>query len=61
MIQNVPDTIYVARYPHRFFEKSKFLSVFANHGYEILERFNAMDGGNAFARWQGLIFKKTSS
>ena len=61
MIQNVPDTIYAARYPHRFFQKSKFLSIFTNNGYEVLEGFKAIDSGNKFATWEGFIFTKTNS
>jgi putative methyltransferase (TIGR04325 family) len=61
MIQNVSEPIYRARYPHRFFEKSKFLANFKNHGYEVLEGFKAIDNGNEFATWEGFIFAKTKS
>jgi len=61
MIQNVSEPIYRARYPHRFFSKSKFLANFTNHGYEVLEGFKAIDNGNEFATWEGFIFAKTKS
>jgi len=61
MIQNVPETIYAARYPHRLFQKSEFLANFTNHGYEVLEGFKAIDNGNEFATWEGFIFAKTKS
>lgn len=60
MIQNVSEPIYQARYPHRFFEKNKFLHIFESYGYEVLEGFKSIDGGNDFADWQGFIFIKSS-
>jgi len=60
MIQKVSEPIYKARYPHRFFEKNKFLQIFESHGYKVLESFESIDKGNDFADWQGFIFTKTS-
>ena len=58
MIQNVPEYIYKARYPHRLFEKSGFLAMFKDFGYEVLEGFEAVDNRNQFANWEGFIFSK---
>lgn len=60
MIQNVPETVYAARYAHRFFIENKFLQIFESHGYEILESFESIDKGNEFADWKGFIFMKKS-
>lgn len=61
MVQNVPETVYAARYPHRFFDKSKLLSKFESHGYDVLENFASIDKGNNFADWQGFILIKKNS
>lgn len=58
MIQNVSKPIYDARYPHRFFEKTGFLSIFKFHNYQLLESFSAIDSSNRFATWEGFIFMK---
>ncbi len=59
-IQHVPGYIYQAKYPHRFFVEKQLLKQFTDQGYELLERFQALDGQNSYAQWLGHIFIRKS-
>jgi putative methyltransferase (TIGR04325 family) len=59
-IQVVPEWIYPAKYPHRFFDETSFVHHFESAGYRILERFDAIDGSNEIAAWKGFIFVKST-
>lgn len=59
-VQTVPPYIYPASYPAWFFNREKFLSVFADT-YELMAGFNALGGSidldGAQARDEGFIFR----
>jgi putative methyltransferase (TIGR04325 family) len=57
-LQVVPPEIYRASYPCRFFSENKFIHFFLTHKYNILEKFDALDGkGNEFY-FKGMILEK---
>lgn len=60
-IQVVPDHIYNARYPCRFFNETKMLEIFKIAGYSLLETFNSIDKFEDFPPWKGHIFIKNSN
>jgi len=57
-LQTVPPNIYEASYPCRFFDKVEFLEYFDNKGYDIVEKFNALDGANDKYEFLGMILEK---
>jgi len=58
-IQNVPPSIYIGRYPHRFFSKNHFMKLFSENNYTLVESFEAIDGSNTDGDWGGHIFIKS--
>lgn len=58
-IQNVPPSIYPARYPAWFFAKEKFLRTMEKFGYQSLAEFEALDKRkNIPCQYLGYIFAK---
>ncbi|WP_324172642.1 TIGR04325 family methyltransferase [Sulfurimonas sp.] len=59
-LQIVPETIYEASYPCRFFDESKFVKYFSDAGYNLFEEFNALDGETDEYKFKGMILEKAS-
>ena len=57
-IQKVPETIYQASYPCRFFVEKNFLQYFESREYELCESFSSLDDLDDRAIWKGFIFRK---
>lgn len=58
-VQKVPEWIYSASYPCRFFAIEPFVDLFVANGYRLIESFAANDGildENHF--WRGMIFER---
>ena len=60
-IQHVPSSIYSASYPCRFFVEDDMLATFEAAGYDLVERFAALDDLDPSATWNGHIFIKERS
>lgn len=56
-VQKVPDSIYRASYPCRFFSKTHFVKFFKDNGYELMYDFDALDTVNVPAEYKGFVFK----
>lgn len=56
-VQKVPDSIYRASYPCRFFSKTHFVKFFEDNGYELMYDFDALDTVNVPAEYKGFVFK----
>jgi len=56
-LQIVPSYIYNASYPCWFFHKTKFLDYFKDRKYEMIERFDALDGETSEYKFEGFIFR----
>ena len=54
-IQHVPSSIYSASYPCRFFVEENMLATFEAAGYDLVERFAALDNLDPSATWKGHI------
>jgi putative methyltransferase (TIGR04325 family) len=59
-VQRVPERIYKASYPCRFFNEMKLLSLFSAAGYELVESFVSPDSANIPSIFKGFIFKKVA-
>jgi putative methyltransferase (TIGR04325 family) len=57
-LQVVPPSIYEASYPAWFFDEVKFLNYFKNKNYEIIERFDGLDGTSSECEFKGIILEK---
>jgi putative methyltransferase (TIGR04325 family) len=57
-IQKVPDWIYKATYPCRFFNEKDFLFFFEQNIYRLLFDFNALDHANIQSKYKGFVFKR---
>ena len=57
-IQKVPDAIYQASYPCRFFVEKDFLDYFESRQYKLCESFSSLDDLDHRAIWKGFIFRK---
>ena len=57
-IQKVPDAIYEASYPCRFFVEKEFLKYFESREYVLCESFFSLDDLDDRAAWKGFIFRK---
>jgi putative methyltransferase (TIGR04325 family) len=57
-VQTVPEWIYTATYPCRFLDESKFIQIFEEHGYQMVENFVALDKANIPSVYKGFIFIK---
>lgn len=57
-IQKVPDDIYRASYPCRFFVEKDFLQYFESREYLLCESFSSLDDLDDRAIWKGFIFRK---
>jgi putative methyltransferase (TIGR04325 family) len=57
-IQKVPNRLYEATYPCRFFDEEEFLFFFTRRGYKILSDFNTEDHANIPSQFKGFIFTK---
>lgn len=55
-VQTVPEEIYSATYPCRFFDESKFIQVFEENDYQMVEDFVALDKANIPSIYKGFIF-----
>ncbi len=60
-IQKVPDWIYQASYPCRFFVENDFIKLFESRGYFLLESFESIDNLDDRAEWRGYIFRACNS
>jgi len=60
-LQVVPPEIYTASYPCWFFNYNTVITYFQNHGYAVLESFDALDGATADYQFKGIIFKRGHS
>lgn len=60
LIQNVPDCIYKATYPCRFFVENDLINVFRLNGYLLFESFLSLDALDERAEWRGYIFRRAS-
>ena len=60
-IQKVPDAIYQASYPCRFFVENDFLQYFDSREYLLCESFSSLDDLDDRAIWKGFIFRKMDS
>jgi len=56
-IQKVPDSIYRASYPCWFFNKNRFLEIFASN-YDLIAEFKCSDRINIPSTFEGFVFKK---
>ena len=59
--QQVPDWIYRASYPCRFFVKNDLIKIFESKGYFLLESFDSLDDLDDRAKWRGYIFRRINS
>jgi putative methyltransferase (TIGR04325 family) len=57
-VQTVPEWIYSAAYPCRFLDESKFIQIFKEHAYQMVEDFVAVDKANIPSIYKGFIFVK---
>lgn len=57
-MQVVPDSIYNASYPCRFFVEEHLIQYFSVSGYSLVESFRALDDLDERAIWKGYIFKR---
>jgi len=57
-IQKVPDAIYQASYPCRFFVENEFLQFFKSREYVLCDSFSSLDNLDDRAAWRGFIFRK---
>jgi putative methyltransferase (TIGR04325 family) len=55
-IQHVPEDIYKASYPCRFFNEPKLIEHIQSRGYKLVEKFNSLDCFDERAKWKGFIF-----
>jgi len=55
-IQRVPNKIYSASYPCRFFSEDEFISLFNNGGYRLIEKFKSLGNTNIKSSINGYIF-----
>lgn len=60
-VQRVPNRIYKASYPCRFFNETRLLSLFTAAGYELVVDFSALDRANIPSVFKGFIFRKSST
>lgn len=59
-VQRVPEKIYKASYPCRFFVEEDFVALFTERGYELIADFQAMDAVNVPSVYKGFIFNRKS-
>lgn len=57
-IQHVPNSIYRASYPIRFFDEESLCSYVMKRGYKPIETFELLDKFSSLATWKGYIFTK---
>jgi putative methyltransferase (TIGR04325 family) len=57
-IQKVPNKVYKATYPCRFFNKKKIISHFEENNYILLFEFNSFDSANIRSEYKGFIFTR---
>lgn len=57
-LQKVPPSIYPASYPCWFFDENFFMNYFKAKDYEIVEKFNSLDGFSEEYSFKGVILKK---
>ena len=55
-VQIVPESIYTASYPCRFLNKEKFIQIFNEAGYELVEEFPTLDRFTIPLLHRGFIF-----
>jgi putative methyltransferase (TIGR04325 family) len=55
-VQHVPDSLYQANYPCRFFVENNVFNVFRANGFKLMESFNSLDKLCKEASWKGHIF-----
>ena len=55
-VQTVPEWIYPASYPCRFFNESIFVQTFLQSDYRMIEEFDALDRANIPSVYKGFIF-----
>jgi putative methyltransferase (TIGR04325 family) len=60
-VQKVPDRIYDATYPCRFFNEKEFISHFEKHHYRIIFDFNLLDCANIRSKYKGFVFRKRNN
>jgi putative methyltransferase (TIGR04325 family) len=58
-LQIVPNTIYAARYPIRYFIKADLIAKAGEYGYRIISDFDSLDLMESDAPWQGLLLCKS--
>ncbi|MEM4655160.1 MAG: TIGR04325 family methyltransferase [Thermosphaera sp.] len=57
-VQVVPPWIYEASYPCWFLHESKFLQIFKDHNYNLLESFYSLDGVTREYVFKGFIWER---
>ncbi|MDR0605805.1 MAG: methyltransferase, TIGR04325 family [Bacteroidales bacterium] len=57
-IQKVPQHIYKASYPCRFFNESRFVKFFNDNGYKLIVDFNALDKINYPSKYKGFVLER---
>ncbi|MDR2388608.1 MAG: methyltransferase, TIGR04325 family [Tannerellaceae bacterium] len=57
-IQKVPNKIYEATYPCRFFNEKVFISYFEEHHYKLLFDINSLDSANIRSKHKGFVFRR---
>jgi putative methyltransferase (TIGR04325 family) len=60
-IQKVPDSIYQASYPCRFFSEKEFISFFKKNHYTLIVDFDALDNANIPSKYKGFVFKRNAT
>jgi len=55
-VQKVPNRIYEASYPCRFFSEKDFLAYFEDNNYDLVADFDALDKVNIPSKYKGFIF-----
>jgi putative methyltransferase (TIGR04325 family) len=58
-VQVTSASIYLARYPIRYFDRTTFENWFATKGFRRIEQFQSLDRLDQEAVWQGFIFEKS--
>ena len=60
-LQIVPTDIYTASMPCWFFDEAYFVAYFESKGYDIIEKFSAIDGKCDECDFKGMILRNTKS
>lgn len=57
-LQHVPNEIYKASYPCHVFNEAKMCQFISDRGYQLIEKFGAIDEFDSNSNWRGHIYFK---